>query len=181
MIVAVFGSASPKPGDKLYQLAFDLGQVLGKAGYQVMTGGYCGTMEATCKGARQTASAHTIGVTCNEIEAYRPGRANVYVIEEVRTQTLSERIDYMIRHADAFIALQGGVGTLAEIMLTYNMMIIGAIERKPFVLIGESWASLGTHFFEELEGHVPAFAKELLIFVDTVDEAVLALKDRNKE
>ena len=181
MIVAVFGSASPKPGDKLYQLAIDFGQVLGKAGYQVMTGGYCGTMEATCKGARQTASAHTIGVTCNEIEAYRPGRANVYVIEEVRTQTLSERIDYMIRHADAFIALQGGVGTLAEIMLTYNMMIIGAIERKPFVLIGESWASLGTHFFEELEGHVPAFAKELLIFVDTVDEAVLALKDRNKE
>ena len=164
-----------------YQLAYDLGQVLGKAGYQVMTGGYCGTMEATCKGARQTASAHTIGVTCNEIEAYRPGRANVSVIEEVRTQTLSERIDYMIRHADAFIALQGGVGTLAEIMLTYNMMIIGAIERKPFVLIGESWASLGAHFFEELEGHVPAFAKELLIFVDTVDEAVLALKDRNKE
>ena len=181
MIVAVFGSASPKPGDKLYQLAFDLGQVLGKAGYQVMTGGYCGTMEATCKGARQTASAHTIGVTCNEIEAYRPGSANVYVIEEVRTQTLSERIDYMIRHADAFIALQGGVGTLAEIMLTYNMMIIGAIERKPFVLIGESWASLGAHFFEELEGHVPAFATELLIFVDTVDEAVLALKDRKKE
>ncbi|HQN68857.1 MAG TPA: hypothetical protein PLW19_03335, partial [Anaerolineaceae bacterium] len=61
MIVAVFGSASPKAGDKLYQQAFDLGQALGQAGYQVMTGGYCGTMEATCKGARQTATAHTIG------------------------------------------------------------------------------------------------------------------------
>jgi len=44
MIVAVFGSASPKAGDKLYQQAFDLGQALGQAGYQVMTGGYCGTM-----------------------------------------------------------------------------------------------------------------------------------------
>lgn len=181
MIVAVFGSASPKPGERLYQLAFDLGQALGQEGYQVMTGGYCGTMEATCKGARQNVTAHTIGVTCDEIEAYRPGKANAYVLEEARAQTLSERIDYMIRRADAFIALEGGVGTLAEIMLTYNMMIIGAIKRKPFILLGESWAKLGAHFFEELEGHVPAFAKELLIFVNTVDEAVLALKNRNKE
>ena len=181
MIVAVFGSASPKAGDKLYQLAYDLGHALGKAGYQVMTGGYCGTMEATCKGARQTATAHTIGVTCDEIEAYRPGSANAFVLEEVRTQTLSERIDYMIRRADAYIALQGGVGTLAEIMLTYNMMIIGAIKRKAFILVGETWATLGARFFEELEGHIPAFAKELLLFVDTVDEAVLALENRNIE
>ena len=154
---------------------------MGKAGYQVTTGGYCGTMEATCKGARQTATAHTIGVTCDEIEAYRPGSANAFVLEEVRTQTLSERIDYMIRRADAYIALQGGVGTLAEIMLTYNMMIIGAIKRKAFILVGETWATLGARFFEELEGHIPAFAKELLLFVDTVDEAVLALENRNIE
>lgn len=46
MIVAVFGSANPLPGDSLYQEAKILGELLARSGHAVMTGGYSGTMEA---------------------------------------------------------------------------------------------------------------------------------------
>ena len=39
MIVAVFGSAMPVPGDNLYQEAQILGELLAKSGHAVMTGG----------------------------------------------------------------------------------------------------------------------------------------------
>ena len=176
MIVAVFGSASPKEGEELYTFSWALGKALGEQRHTVVTGGYCGTMEGTLKGALENQYAYTIGVTCDEIEAYRPGRANPYVLEEMRIKTLHERIDLMTHLAEAIIALPGGIGTMAEIMLAYNQMVIGVIKVKPFILVGEAWAAIFERFFEEQGSHIPAFARDLLSFVNTVDEAVLALE-----
>jgi len=53
MIVAVYGSAAPKPGTPLYQNALELGRLLAQAGHTVMTGGYGGTMEAVSRGAAE--------------------------------------------------------------------------------------------------------------------------------
>ncbi len=176
MIVAVYGSASPKPGDALYEQAKHLGHLLAQKGYTVMTGGYCGTMESTLEGVLQVPGAHTIGVSCDEIEAYRPGKVNQWVRQEARTQTLSERIDFLCRKADAFIAVDGGVGTLAEVMIAYNLLVIGAIPRKPLILIGEAWRSIFEQFYEKQHAHMPAFVRDLPVFVADPEEAVMALE-----
>ena len=63
MIVSVFGSAAPLPGQPLYQVGLELGRLLGEQGFSVMTGGYCGTMEAVSRGANE-AGSNVIGVTC---------------------------------------------------------------------------------------------------------------------
>jgi len=78
MIIAVYGSAKPTAGDALYEEARRLGALLARQGHTVMTGGYCGTMEAVSRGAAE-AGGNTIGVTCAEIERYRPGGANPWV------------------------------------------------------------------------------------------------------
>ena len=111
MIVAVYGSAAPKPGNPLYQNALELGRLLAQAGHTVMTGGYGGTMEAVSRGAAETGGA-TLGVTCAEIEQYRPGGANPWVQQEIRTQTLPQRLEVLTRQPDAMIALPGSIGTL---------------------------------------------------------------------
>jgi predicted Rossmann-fold nucleotide-binding protein len=49
--VTVFGGSKPKVGESAYEDAFQLGSLLGKAGYTVLTGGYIGTMEAVSHGA----------------------------------------------------------------------------------------------------------------------------------
>jgi len=146
MIVAVYGSAAPKPGTPLYQNALELGRLLAQAGYTVMTGGYSGTMEAVSRGAAE-AGGTTLGVTCAEIEQYRPGKANPWVQQEIRTQTLLQRLEVLTRQPDAMIALPGGIGTLCEISLALNLMVITPGAPKPIILIGDGWEKVFRQFF----------------------------------
>ena len=119
MRVSVFGGTHTRPGDKDYDEAVRLGRLLGERGCTVITGGYIGVMEAVSRGAAE-AGAHVIGVTCDEIERFRPGKPNAWVKEEQRFPDLVQRLNALIEGCDAAIALPGGVGTLAEIMTTWN-------------------------------------------------------------
>ena len=66
----------------------------------------------------------------------RPIGANAWVKEERKFKTLQERLDGLISGCDAAIALPGGPGTLTEIGLMWNLMIIDAIRRRPLILVG---------------------------------------------
>ncbi|HWQ84126.1 MAG TPA: hypothetical protein VN363_06135, partial [Anaerolineales bacterium] len=79
--ITVFGGSQIQPGMPDYLAAQRLGGLLAMAGHCVLTGGYIGAMEAVSRGAAE-AGGHVIGVTCAEIEAWRPGKANAWVKEE---------------------------------------------------------------------------------------------------
>ena len=135
MKVTIFGGTLPKPGEPDYNEAIRLGEILARSGHSVITGGYMGTMEAVSKGAAE-AGGHVIGVTCAEIERWRSSKANPWVKEEWKCATLPERMVAMMDKCDAVLVLPGGVGTLAEIALLWNRMIIQAIHPRPLILIG---------------------------------------------
>ncbi|NCB07654.1 MAG: CPBP family intramembrane metalloprotease [Bacteroidia bacterium] len=78
MKITVFGSARPLPGEPDYEQAYRLGQLIAHAHGTTITGGYGGTMAAVSAGA-QTSGGHVIGVTCTQIEAWRPTRVNEWV------------------------------------------------------------------------------------------------------
>ena len=87
-------------------------------------------MEAVSRGAHE-AGGHVIGVTCEDIEAWRPIKANAWVMEEIRKKTLVERLHTLIHESDAAFALPGGAGTLTEISLMWNLMIVESLHRRP--------------------------------------------------
>lgn len=139
-IVSVFGGSAPRPGEPAYQEAYQLGKQLGEAGYQIMTGGYSGTMEATSQGAKE-AGAHVVGVTVGLFE--QAGRSpNGYVDEVVHYDTLSERLLHLVKKCHAAVALPGGIGTLSEVTLMWSLLQTHEIEPVPFVLMGEDWRRL---------------------------------------
>ncbi|MBC8506792.1 MAG: LOG family protein, partial [Chloroflexi bacterium] len=109
MRITVFGGSKPKPGEPAYDDAYYLGQLLGAQGYSVLTGGYIGTMEAVSRGAAE-AGGHVIGVTCDEIESWRPVSPNRWVLEEMRFPTLKERMYALIEECDAAMTLPDGIG-----------------------------------------------------------------------
>src|SRR5215475_14919834 len=111
MRVTVFGGSEPKEGSAAYAEAMELVKLLAEHGHTVLTGGYIGVMEAVSRGARE-AGGHVIGVTCEEIEAWRHIKANAWVMEEIRKKTLVERLHALIHESDAALALSGGAGTL---------------------------------------------------------------------
>lgn len=171
MRVSVFGGSQPREGEAAYVEAMKLGRLLAECGHTVLTGGYIGTMEAVSRGA-QEAGGHVIGVTCEDIEAWRRVKANSWVMEEIRKKTLMERLHTLIHESDAALALPGGPGTLTEIALTWNLMIVESLHRRPLILIGDGWQSVFDQFFKGLDAYVPAHQREILRFAKDVQTAV---------
>lgn len=174
MRVTVFGGTHINPGEAGYEEAMKLGKLLGQRGDTVLTGGYIGTMEAVSRGAAE-AGAHVIGVTCDEIERYRPGGPNGWVKEEQRHAGLVDRMNGLIDGCDAAIALPGGVGTLAEVMVTWNRMLIGAISPRPLILVGAGWQKVFEAFIAGQDGYVAARDLRWVQFAPGVAEAVAML------
>lgn len=174
MRITVFGGASPQGGEPAYEQARQLGNLLAKYGHTVMTGGYMGTMEAVSKGAAEV-GGYVIGVTCEEVETWRPVTANAWVTEEWRCATLQDRLDRLMTACDAAIALPGGAGTLTEITLLWNRLLIAAIPPRPLILIGQGWKELFTTFFNYLGQYVSERDRRWLLFAEDIQQAVQML------
>ena len=175
MNVSVFGGSQPKEGDRAYAEAQELGRLLAERGHTVLTGGYIGTMEAVSRGACE-AGGHVVGVTCAEIERWRGAGANQWVMEERKKESLIERLQILVQDCDAALALPGGPGTLTEISLAWNLMIVEALPRRPLILIGDGWQTVFDQVFEKLAHYTSEKQRVLLQFAPDVNTAVRTLE-----
>ena len=178
MNITVFGGAHPSEGSAAYEEARELGKLLAERGHAVLTGGYMGTMEAVSRGASE-AGGHVIGVTCVDIEEWRGSKPNPWVKEERRKKSLIERLQALIEGCDAAIALPGGAGTLTEISLMWNLMIVESLPPRPLILIGSGWQSTFDQFFKEFYTYMPIRQQELLFFAKDEKTAVKILEIGN--
>ena len=173
--VTVFGGSKPKVGEIAYQDALTLGTLLGQAGFTVITGGYIGTMDAVSRGTSE-AGGHVVGVTCDEIESWRPVAPNSWINEELRFPTLKKRLYALIDNCDAALALPGGIGTLLEIIAMWAQLQVGACSPKPLILIGEGWEKTIRAFYSQLSEYIPEKDRQWLYFAPDITSAVDALQ-----
>jgi len=178
MYITVFGGSQPKEGDASYAEACELGKLLAIQGHTVLTGGYIGTMEAVSRGASE-AGGHVVGVTCADIETWRAVKPNAWVQEERRFATLQERLYELVMVCDAAIALPGGPGTLTEIALAWNLMIVNSMPTKPLILTGAGWRSVIESFYNSFDSYIPQNQRDLLQFALDIREAVNLLSNRH--
>jgi len=116
-------------------------------------------------------------VTCDEIEAWRPVKANPWITEEWHFATLQERLFALINNADAFLALPGGVGTLAEITLSWNQLIAGVLSPRPLILIGSGWQATVRKFLAEQDLFIPEIQRQWVSFTPDVYSAFQRLQE----
>jgi uncharacterized protein (TIGR00730 family) len=168
-VISVFGSAAPKPGSEAFESARLVGRLLAEAGFAVATGGYSGTMTAVSQGASE-AGGHVIGVTSAQIEQFRPMAANQWVAEEIKYESLRDRLMHLVLNNDGMIALPGGIGTLSEMTLAWSFLQVGEVNPRPLALIGDMWRD-GIRGFYRQE-YVPRVYLDLLYFADSPETAV---------
>ncbi len=135
-IVGVYGSARLPETDEHYQYAVAVGRALAGEGFIVATGGYAGVMEAVSKGAREV-GGEVIGYTVTSWDGLP---ANRYVTEELDSKDLFERLR-KFSEVDLLIALDGGLGTLAEVVVSWNLLQVGS-DARPLLMVGEQWQAL---------------------------------------
>jgi uncharacterized protein (TIGR00730 family) len=137
--VSIFGSARTKLSNKYYDAAVSTAELLGKAGFAIITGGGPGIMEAANKGARQ---AGALSIGCN-IELPFEQKINSFVDREMTFRYFFVRKTMFIKYSEAFITFPGGFGTLDELMGALTLIQTKKITNFPVILFGkEYWAGL---------------------------------------
>lgn len=127
--VSFYGSARIKPDDKLYLQTEEIAHRLGTLGFNIITGGGPGIMEAANKGARKA------GVTSMGLNIELPeGQAcNDYATKSITFRHFYVRKLMLVKYATAFIIMPGGLGTLDE--LAEVLTLIQTHKIKPFPVI----------------------------------------------
>lgn len=173
-VVAVFGSAAFAPESPACRIASALGGGIARCGWVLACGGYGGAMEAASRGAAE-AGGRTIGVTCETLS--RAGRrTNRWIREEIRLPTARERLLTLCRMGDAAVALDGGIGTLAEIAFFASQIQTGELSPRPLVLLGTVWQDSLPAFFRSAGKYLTGADRSLFTFCPSVDTAVAAIR-----
>ena len=134
--ITVFGSGTAKEGSREFKMAYQLGYRLAQAGFTVANGGYGGTMLAAAQGAK-AAGGRTVGVTTDDF----PGSVkNPFIDREIRKPAWRERLHRLIDLGDGFAVLDGGTGTLAELLLVWEMGNKN-FHKKPVAVLGRRMKS----------------------------------------
>ena len=137
--VSVFGSARTKGDHRYYRMARELGALLGRQGYAVITGGGPGIMEAANRGAQEGGG---LSVGCN-IELPMEQGLNPYVDLGVEFRYFFARKVMFVKYADAFVIFPGGYGTLDELFEALTLIQTKKIQDFPIILMGtEYWSGM---------------------------------------
>jgi len=174
--VTVFGSARFDERHPHYAAAREVGSLLARAGFTVMTGGGPGLMEAANRGAKD---AGGLSVGCN-IQLPKEQLPNPYLDHWIGFRRFFIRKVMLVKYSYAFIAMPGGFGTLDEIFEVATLIQTGKIRHFPVVLFGSDyWAPLMTFVRERLLESATIDPVDLDLFqvTDSAEEAVRSVTD----
>jgi len=168
--ITVFGGSRCGPEAPEYQEAFKLGRLLVEAGFDVCSGGYAGVMEAISQGAHE-AGGHVIGVTMEQFKS----APNPYLKKIEPSADFYARLQRLILQSAGYIALRGGMGTVTEISLVWNKLVMRVLPQRPLILLGDCWPPT----FNDLRKHLVISDQDMnhLLFAATAEEAVTLLKN----
>lgn len=177
--VSVFGSARLKEDDPYYAKARELGSVLAREGFTVLTGGGPGIMEAANRGA-QDVGGRSFGCT---IELAFETEANPYLDDYVHFEYFFVRKVMLVKYSYGFVIMPGGVGTLDEFFETLTLIQTQKITDFPVVLIGtEFFEPLVNYLETTMAGRTISFDDlDLFLLTDDLEEAVEFIKENSIE
>ena len=169
--VSVFGSARTNPNSRYYKMARELGSMLGKAGYAVITGGGPGVMEAANRGAKEGGG---LSVGFN-IELPHEQHVNPYLDIGLTFRHFYARKTMFVKAAEGFVVFPGGFGTADELFEALTLIQTGKVLHFPVVLFDSAyWDELLDWFRDDLlrDGMISPDDVELLYVTDDPQDAV---------
>ena len=140
--VTIFGSARLKPGSIAYKGVKQLAADLAAMGCDILTGGGPGLMQAANEGAHSAAvdaKGRSIGIN---IELPFEQSVNPFVGQAYAHRTFFSRLHHFMIASDAFIVTPGGIGSLLELSLAWQLLQVRHLYNTPLILVGDMWAGL---------------------------------------
>jgi uncharacterized protein (TIGR00730 family) len=167
--ITAFGSSRITSDEPIFADVQQLSSKLARAGWDGMTGGHQGMMAAFSQGIRQ-GGGHVRGITLERF----PTPPDNTLSEEVRAKDFFDRMQVMVEQADAYLVLPGGLGTLAELAMSWDLLAINVLEPRPLILYGGMWKKIHDQLHNSLVMSVD-HGFELMTICNNHDEVLSAL------
>jgi hypothetical protein len=175
--VTIFGSSQIKAQSAVYKTTLEVSRLLVENGFNVISGGGPGVMEAANKGATQ-AGGKSVGL---HINLPSEQQANEYANVRLNFNYFFIRKVMFIKYAVAYIIMPGGFGTLDELFEALTLIQTKRIKPFPVILMdSEFWNGLLDWIKDTLVKKKTLSKSDLEVFnvVDTAEEAVGIIKRR---
>jgi uncharacterized protein (TIGR00730 family) len=174
--VTIFGSSRIKRESKLYEEVRLLAYELASMGCRIITGGGPGLMQAANEGAYEVYPNVREGSVGLNIHLPLEQAPNTFVGRAYEHRTFFSRLQHFVLRSNAFIAVSGGIGTLLEVMMIWQLLQVGHLYGVPLILVGPNWPGLISWATESMINREPMLADpdDMLIpqCVEHAEEAV---------
>ena len=171
--VAIFGSARAQPGSLVYEEVKRSAAAFAAMGCDIVTGGGPGLMQAANEGAASVGAPGSVGIG---IELPFEQGTNPFVNQAFEHGTFFTRLHHFAVASDAFVVTPGGIGTVLEMMMIWQLLQVRHLDNVPLVLVGKMWRGLvdwaGTAMQDPRLPLASADDLKIPQCVDTADEAI---------
>lgn len=178
--VAIFGDADAKKTDQHFIDAYNTAKLLAENGYIVINGGGPGVMLAATQGAKDGGGrVETVVLDPKKKPANYEGtnKKNDDLSDKIiKTKDYPSRLNKLIEIGDAFVIFDGGVGTLSEVGLTWQMAKFDYGKHEPLIFFGEKLEGLVNTLISELK--YDPIEKKVYEIALTPEEVVEIIKSR---
>ena len=174
--VSIFGSARIKEGTFDYTQVYDLAKKLAQNKTDIVTGGGPGLMEAANAGAKDGSSdSKSFGL---HIDLPFETTPNEHLDVTYHHKKFSSRLDEFMRISHAVIVTPGGIGTILELLYTWQLIQVQHISERPIILLGGMWEGLVEWMKSEplKKNLISKNDFKNIIIVKDVDEAIEILR-----
>ena len=135
--VTIFGSARAKPGTFAYEETKRVAAALAAMGCDIITGGGPGLMQAANEGtALAGVQDDSLGI---RVDLPFEQEVNSFVEQAFEHRTFFTRLHHFVLASDAFIVAPGGIGTVLETAMIWQLLQVRHLEKTPLILVGKMW------------------------------------------
>jgi uncharacterized protein (TIGR00730 family) len=138
--VTIFGSARARPGTFAYEETKRVAAALTEMGCDIVTGGGPGLMQAANEGAAAApGTTHSVGI---RVDLPFEQEVNPFVEQAFEHRTFFTRLHHFVLTSDAFMVAPGGIGTVLETMMVWQLLQVRHLQNTPLILVGKMWPGL---------------------------------------
>src|SRR6187200_3455022 len=137
--VTIFGSARAKPGTVAYEETKRAAKALAEMDCDIITGGGPGLMQAANEGVGLAGKSESLGI---RVDLPFEQEVNPFVELAYEHRTFFTRLHHFVLASDAFIVAPGGIGTVLETMMIWQLLQVRHLQQTPLILVGKMWPGL---------------------------------------
>jgi predicted Rossmann-fold nucleotide-binding protein len=179
--VTIFGSARAKPGSYVYEEVKRVATALAEMDCDIITGGGPGLMQAANEGATSAKAPERNRSVGIRVDLPFEQEGNPFVEQMFEHKTFFTRLHHFVLASDAFVISPGGIGTVLELTMVWQLLQVKHVQDAPLILVGKMWADLVSWAREHMLASEPPLASSedlaIPLCVDSADGAIKLVRE----